>query len=89
MSKIEFSRIITRRDFLRGSATIVGGAAALKCLPAFGHGRVAPNTDYSSVIEKVKKELPIALALRDITGASVAIVDGESIVWSEGERKSL
>jgi CubicO group peptidase (beta-lactamase class C family) len=83
MSKTEFSRI-TRRDFVLGSATILAGASALKYLSAFAQPKIAPNTDYSSVIEKVKKELPIAIALKDITGASVAIVDGENIVWSEG-----
>lgn len=86
MSKIEltFSRIISRRDFLCGSATMLAGVSALKSLPAFGQQKVLSNTDYSSVIEKIKQTLPVAMALKDITGASIALVDGERIVWSEG-----
>jgi hypothetical protein len=86
MAKTEssFSRIITRRTFLCGSATICAGVSALKSLPAFGWQKVSPNTDYSSVIEKIKQMLPAAMALKDITGASVALVDTEKIVWSEG-----
>lgn len=41
-------------------------------------------TDYSLAIEKIKQTLPIAMAGRDITGASIALVDGDNIVWSEG-----
>ena len=79
-----FSRIITRRDFLCGSATILVGAPALKPLPAFGQRKVSLHTDFSSVIEKIKQALPVAMAVKDITGASVALVDGENIVWSGG-----
>ena len=86
MSKTEssFTRTITRRDFLCGSAAILAGVSALKSLPALGGQRVSPNTDYSSVIQKIKQALPVAMALKDITGASIALVDGKNIVWSEG-----
>jgi len=36
------------------------------------------------VIEEIKQTLPVAMALKDITGASIALVDDENIVWSEG-----
>jgi len=53
-------------------------------LPAFAWQKVSPNTDYSSVTEKIKQMLPAAMALKDITGASVALVDAEKVIWSEG-----
>ena len=86
MSKTEssFSRIITRRDFLCGSATVLAGVPALESLPASGQQKVSARTDYSSVIEKIRQALPVAMVLKDITGASVAFVDGENIVWSGG-----
>ncbi len=86
MHKIESSsnRLITRRDFFRGSATILAGASALNSLLAFGHQKVSPSIDYSLVIEKIKQTLPVAMALKDIKGASIALVDGDNIVWSEG-----
>src|SRR5436190_1656038 len=86
MSKSEssFSRIISRRGFLCGSATILASVSALKSLPLVGRPKLSPNTDYSSVIEKIKQMLPAAMALKEITGASVALADGEDIVWSEG-----
>src|SRR5829696_2479973 len=79
-----FTRIIARRDFLRGSAAIVAGVSTLKSLAVLAQQEIAPNTDYSSVVEEIKKTLPVAIALRDIPGASIALVDGENIVWSEG-----
>lgn len=86
MSRTERSsnRIISRRNFLRGSAAIVASTSALRFLPAFGQQTVLRGTDYSPVIEKIKQLFPGAMESRDITGASVALVDGESIVWSEG-----
>ncbi len=83
MSKTELDRI-TRRDFLGRSATILAGACAAKPLLAFGKHKVSPATDYGRVIEGIKKMLPVAMTQKDITGASVAIVDAENIVWSEG-----
>src|SRR5215208_2534735 len=79
-----FTRIIARRDFLRGSAAIMAGVSTLKSLAVLAQQEIAPNTDYSSVVEEIKKTLPVAIALRDVTGASIALVDGENIVWSEG-----
>ena len=79
-----FTRIIARRDFLRGSAAIMAGVSTLKSLAVLAQQEIAPNTDYSSVVEEIKKTLPVAIALRDIPGASIALVDGENIVWSEG-----
>ena len=86
MSKTEssFRRILTRRAFLRDSATILAGVSALNSLPVCGQQKVSPNTDYSSVIEIMKQLLPAVMARKDITGASVALIDGETIVWSEG-----
>ncbi|HZN00310.1 MAG TPA: serine hydrolase domain-containing protein [Pyrinomonadaceae bacterium] len=78
------SRIITRRKFLCGSATILSGVSALKSVPALGQQKVSPNTDYASVIEKIKRILPATMAEKEIIGTSIALIDGESIVWSEG-----
>lgn len=75
---------MTRRNFLCGSAAVLAGVSTLKSSLVLGHQKVSSKTDYSSVIEKIKQTLPVALALKDITGASVALVDGENIVWSEG-----
>jgi len=79
-----FTRTIARRDFLRDSAGIIAGVSALKSLSALGKQQISPNTAYSSVIEEIKQTLPVAMALKDITGASIALVDDENIVWSEG-----
>ncbi|HEV2803051.1 MAG TPA: serine hydrolase domain-containing protein [Pyrinomonadaceae bacterium] len=86
MSKIEssFNRVITRRDFLSASAATLAGVSALKSLAVTERQKGSPNTAYSPVIEKIKQTLPAAMALKDITGASIALVDGEKIVWSEG-----
>jgi CubicO group peptidase (beta-lactamase class C family) len=75
---------MTRRDFLCGSAALLADVLAPKYLPAFGQQNVSSNTDYSSVIEKLKQTLPGTMKLKDITGASIALVDNENIVWSEG-----
>jgi len=78
------SQNITRRDLLWGSAALLAGVSALKFLPAFRQQKVSPNTDYSSVIEKIKQTLPVTMTLKDITGASIALIDNENIIWSEG-----
>lgn len=77
-------RTITRRKFLCDSATILSGVSALKYVPAIGQQKVSPNTDYSPVIENIRRMLPSAMAVKDIIGMSVALIDGENIVWSEG-----
>ncbi len=86
MSRTQSSltRTIARRDFLRGSAAIIVGVSGLKSLPALGKQQISPNTVYSSVIKEINKMLPVAMELKDITGASIALVDDENIVWSEG-----
>src|SRR5262245_64897281 len=75
---------ITRRDFLCGSAALLAGVSSPKYSHSFGQQKVSPNTDYSSVIEKIKQTLPVTMALKDIPGASIALIDNEIIVWSEG-----
>lgn len=74
MSKTQSSltRTIARRDFLRGSAAIIAGVSGLKSLPALGKQQISPNTVYSSVIKEINKMLPVAMGLKDITGASNA-----------------
>ena len=57
---------------------------ALKQFPTFGQQSVSSNTDYSSVIEKLKQSIPGTMKLKDIAGASIVLVDNENIVWSEG-----
>jgi hypothetical protein len=61
------SRIITRRKFLCGSATILSGVSALKSVPAFEQQKVSPNTDYASVIEKIKRILPATIAEKELS----------------------
>jgi len=78
-------RPIPRREFIRGSMAILTGISALKSSAAPGRKqRVGPHTDYSPVLERIEQTLPVAMSQRDITGASIALVDGESIVWSKG-----
>ena len=86
MSKTDsfVSRTISRRDFISRSAAICAGVWALKPFHAFGQQKTTAPTDYSSVIEKIKQTFPLAMTIKDITGASIALVDGNSIVWSEG-----
>jgi CubicO group peptidase (beta-lactamase class C family) len=83
-NELPFTRSITRRNFLYGSVAILGGNRALRASPKLIHKKTAVNTDYSSVIEKIKQSLPVAMRLKDITGAAIALVDGENILWSEG-----
>jgi len=75
----KIDRPIPRREFLRGSAALLTTVSALRSSRA-----AAIRVDYSSVIEKAQQMLPVAMAKRDITGAAIAIVDGEEIVWSKG-----
>ena len=56
----------------------------LKPLRAFEQLKLSSNTDYSSVIKTTKQLLPIAMALKNNPGASIALLDGERIVWAEG-----
>ena len=83
-SQSPFTRTIARRDFLRGSTAMIAGISALKSLSTLGQQRISSPTDYSSLVEEIKRTLPLAMAKKDITGASIALVDGEDIVWSEG-----
>jgi CubicO group peptidase (beta-lactamase class C family) len=83
-TKISSKRIVTRRAFLYSSATMLAGISVLKPSSALVRPKVSPPTDYSSAIEKIKQTLPVTMAERDITGASIALVDGENIVWSKG-----
>ena len=78
-------RTIPRREFVRGSVAALMGVSALASSAAPGRKqKVAPRIDYSSVIETIEETLPVAMSQRDITGAAIAIVDGDSIVWSKG-----
>jgi CubicO group peptidase (beta-lactamase class C family) len=63
---------------------MLAGVSVLKPSSALVPPKVSSPTDYSSAIEKIKQILPVTMALRDITGASIALVDGDNIVWSAG-----
>ena len=86
MSKTEssFSPMLTRRDFLRGSTALLAGVPALKSVHALEQQTGSVQNSYSSAIEEIKQFLPVAMAQRGITGASIALVNGENILWSEG-----
>jgi len=86
MTKTEVSsdRIVTRRAFLCSSAALLADVSLMRTSSAFVSAKVSSSTDYHSAIEKIKEILPVTMAERDITGASVAIVDGDNIIWSEG-----
>ena len=43
-----------------------------------------PGTDYGPAIAKIRKELKRKLRQEKVAGASIAIVDGQQLVWSEG-----
>jgi CubicO group peptidase (beta-lactamase class C family) len=79
-----FTRSITRRTFLYSSTAAVAGLSAPGSLSASAHNKAPRDTDYSPVIEKIKQQLPFAMRLKDITGPSIALIDGENTVWSEG-----
>jgi CubicO group peptidase (beta-lactamase class C family) len=40
--------------------------------------------DYSSIIAKVKEQIPPLLKQNSIPGLAIALVDGEKLVWAEG-----
>ena len=75
-----FDQTVTRRDFLRHSAMVVASLSVPKSLARLAQ----QNTNYAPVIRTIQQVLPLMMASEDITGASVALVDGGSIVWSEG-----
>ena len=85
MSKTErpSGRTIPRRGFIRGSVAVLTGGFALVSSPARGSDQKL-HTDYSRVIKTIEQTLPVAMSQRDITGASIALVDGASLVWSKG-----
>src|SRR5262245_54192452 len=43
-----------------------------------------PAVDYSSIIDKLKKQLPQQMAQMNVPGLSIALVDGATLVWAEG-----
>lgn len=45
---------------------------------------VFSQTDYSELIEKYREKILKAMKKKNIPGASIALVDGDSIVWQEG-----
>src|SRR5262249_47190479 len=45
---------------------------------------VRPAVDYSSIIDQLKKQLPQQMAESNVPGLSIALVDGETLVWAEG-----
>ena len=73
---------ITRRVFLRGSAAILTGLSTFKYSSA--QQKIIGSTDYRSTIDKIMQTFPLAMAQRDITGASIALIDGKDTVWSGG-----
>ena len=73
---------ITRRVFLRGSAAILTGLSTFKYSSA--QQKIIGSTDYRSTIDKIMQTFPLAMAQRDITGTSIALIDGEDTVWSGG-----
>jgi CubicO group peptidase (beta-lactamase class C family) len=79
------SRTIPRREFIRGSVAVFTGVSAFASSPApRSKQKVAPDTDYSTVIQKIEQTLPVAMLQRNITGAAIALVDGDTVVWSRG-----
>ncbi len=68
-------RAIPRREFIRGSvaAALTGGSALASSPAPGGKQKVAPHSDYSTVIETIERTLPVAMSQRDIT-----------VVWSKG-----
>ncbi len=45
---------------------------------------VRPPVDYSPIIAKLKEQLPQQMAQMNVPGLSIALVDGETLVWAEG-----
>jgi CubicO group peptidase (beta-lactamase class C family) len=43
-----------------------------------------PPIDYSSIITRLKEQIPPLLKQNNIPGLSMALVDGEKLVWAEG-----
>ena len=43
-----------------------------------------PPIDYSSVITKLKEQIPPLLKQNNVPGLAIALVDGEKLVWAEG-----
>jgi CubicO group peptidase (beta-lactamase class C family) len=45
---------------------------------------VRPPVDYSPIIAKLKEQLPQQMAQMNVPGLSIALVDGDTLVWAEG-----
>ena len=59
---------VTRRDFLRHSATMFASLSVPRAVARFAEQKLSASTDYSPVIKAIKQVLPAAMALKDITG---------------------
>jgi CubicO group peptidase (beta-lactamase class C family) len=79
-------RNITRRAFLYNAATSLAISTAFRSSLVGQQSGVSQvrNIDYSSVIASIRLLLPVSMARKDITGAAVALIDGENIVCTEG-----
>src|SRR5262245_26469714 len=84
--KLLSPRITPRRHFLRYSITAFSGATLFSSpeISWLLKPEDTRNTDYSAIISTVRQMLPLVMLRKDITGASIALVDGERTVWAEG-----
>jgi len=83
VKKIEFAFPIGRLLYSTAFATVIllSGCTNAPKAPSV-HDLI--DGDYSVVIDYLREYIPYAMKKHDITGMSVALVDDQKIVWSDG-----
>ena len=76
---------VSRREFLRASASGILGASLFDPRPRHGFvPREWPDDAYPEVIAALRRSIPRLMERRDIPGLSIALGEGGRVLWSEG-----
>ncbi|HEX8903870.1 MAG TPA: serine hydrolase domain-containing protein, partial [Longimicrobiaceae bacterium] len=74
---------VTRREFLRASASGLLGASLFDARRHLMAQERTGNAD-PEVIAALRRSIPRLMERRDVPGLSIALVEGGRILWSEG-----
>jgi CubicO group peptidase (beta-lactamase class C family) len=77
---------ITRRNFLSGTAITLTNLSLFgsSTIPQEKKAPEGKTTDYSSVIDRIRKALPGLMTQNNIPGLAIGLVDAETLVCAEG-----
>jgi|SRR5262245_27788415 len=79
----------SRKNYIRSASLLVCLVSSLELAsltPAQEKAATAvrPPVDYSPIVAKLKEQLPQQMARMNVPGLSIALVDGDTLVWAEG-----